>query len=600
MDKAKFHPPERDLQAFLDGELRSKRHVAKIEKHLASCWDCRARLAQTEGTITEFVTLRRKLLDARIQSTDFPPARASRALLGMRIGEIASASHQPVWSRIGLALWPVARIRRPVWITAFVAVFLAALLVIEPLVVPSVSAMEVIANGKAAEQQIHTGVILHQRVRIRHKPGNASVGAAVDCDLWKSGVRSRLLVASGRSDPADRLRAIYQARGADWETPLSVTSFAKLRDSLGEVRDEVRGRDEITVTSTPVRLGQDAAEVRRVELTVRRSDWHAISQRIELRDAEYELTELLAEAVARDRVDPGIFAEPVIAAAAPVVPAPRETSTVIAPVMPPSPTGEQLDNAEVQLREALHQTWADVQEVPEIQREGDRIRFRLFAETEQRKEEIQAALTGIPFVVPEITDPESGAPGARAGTESPGTPAVPQPSLHSTEPPLAKALREYSGGLDPANNYLNAVRDSYLAVLVDASALARLAERYSDPEWERLPSPSQERLNRIAADYVTTIRTNLDGYLKLVSPVLDEMLSRQQLSPNAAAAGESCASWRAEAGALVADLGELQKSFRRLFVEERTEQPIALSAAELLQQSVQSRSRLQARPLCQP
>jgi hypothetical protein len=299
--------------------------------------------------------------------------------------------------------------------------------------------------------------------------------------------------------------------------------------------------------------------------------------------------------VSTDKVDPAIFAEPQKTTAA-VIRVPRRINPVPAGA-PAGPTGEQLDSAEIRLREGLHQTWADVEEVPEIRREGSHIRFRLFTETAKRKQEIMTALAGVPYLAPEITDAQAVEPEAPRTAPA----AAPQAAPYVTVPPLAKALREYSGGLDPANNYLNAVRDSYLQVLVDASALVRLAERYSDPEWNRLPAESQQRLNRIAADHVAAIRNNLHSYLKLVSPVLDEMAAKQHTEPDPIEAPDAgCEPWRTAAQPLAADLSSLEIAFRRLFVEERTVQPVVFSATELLEQSLKSRARLRHRQLCQP
>src|SRR5260370_1100923 len=178
MDRVRLHPSEKDLLLFADGELR-KRHAAKIELHLASCWGCRARLAETEGAITGFVTLRRKLLDHQIRSTDFPSGRTSHALLRARMAEIADSSRVPVWHRIRTALLPLGFASRPLWIAGSVAVFLVALLMVEPFFAPSVSAMEDIAKVRAAEENLPQGVVLHQRVRIRRKPQAASPEAAV-------------------------------------------------------------------------------------------------------------------------------------------------------------------------------------------------------------------------------------------------------------------------------------------------------------------------------------------------------------------------------------------------------------------------------------
>ena len=600
MDRIRLHPSERDLFLYADGELH-KKHAAKIELHLASCWDCRARLTEIENTITDFVTLRRKALDRRIHEASFPSARTARALLRARIAEAAVSTRIPAWRRISTAVAPRA-FGQPLWIGGCVVALVVAFLVVEPFLAPSVSAMEVIARASAAENRLPQGAVIHQRVRIRHKQKATASEAAADYDLWKNGVRSRILLASDRTDSADQLRAVYQKYGAAWDSPLSAASFGRFRGAMGSVQDQVSGEGEITVTSTPVPGERSASELQRVALTVRRADWHAIAQRIELPDAEYDLTELLDEVVDRGKVDPAIFGEPGGAHVASIVPAPHTPTTM--PVFPLAPTGLQLDEAEIRLREAFHQTGADVEEVPEILRAEGHIRYRLFTQTTHRKEEILTALAGIPYLVPDIHDAEADAATGTTGggPSATGAGGAIQPALYSTQPPLAKALREYSGGLEPANNYMNSVRDAYLGVLVEASALARLAERYVEADWTRLSPESQQRLNRIAEAHLAAVRSSVNGYLKLVSPVLDQMLAKQQLKalPEVEPSDPGCISWRVFARPLVTDLGGLQTSFRRLFVEDRTEEPVTVSATQLLRQSVQSRARLEEKLSCQP
>jgi hypothetical protein len=595
MDKIKLHPSEKELLLFMDGELR-KRQATRIEEHLAACWQCRAEVARTEAAIGDFVALRRKLFDHQLRRADLPSERASRALLGARLTQMAEPRR---WKPLGLAFWPAVFGYRPIFTAGSLVALLAILLVLQPMLAPGVSAMEVIQNTRAAEERRPPETFLHQRIRIERRAMQGPAVATLNCELWKNAGRSRLLVTDTDSEPAKRLRELYRSRGADWQNLLSAASFARLRESLGDVRDEVSGREQITVITTPARA-ESSGDLKRLELTVRRSDWHAISQRIETREADYELTEVLEEKLARDKVDPAIFFEPPAAKAAPpVLAALRRIRPTLIPA-PSGPTTEQLDRAEIQLREGLHQTGADVEEVPEIQREPGGIRLRLFAETTQRRQEILTALGEVPYLARDVSDAQS-----ITSTGNPPNPSAVrplEPKLYTKAPPLAKALREYSGGLDPANDYVNAVRDSYLQVLVDASALARLAERYSDPEWNRLPAESQQRLNGIAADHLHAIRTNLPIYLGLVAPVLEEMSRKEQFhaSGPAEAPKSGCASWRSAALPLVADLGSLETAFRRLFVEERSEQPVNLSATELLGQSFQAWSRLQHREWCQP
>ena len=66
-----MHLSDQDLLLSADGELPARR-AAQVRAHLAACWDCRARMAQIEETIADFVRLRR-------QHSSIPSYRPSTA-----------------------------------------------------------------------------------------------------------------------------------------------------------------------------------------------------------------------------------------------------------------------------------------------------------------------------------------------------------------------------------------------------------------------------------------------------------------------------------------------------------------------------------------
>jgi hypothetical protein len=76
------HLPDREILLVLDDESR-RRHVVKFRKHLAACWKCRARMTELEGTISDFVRLRRDL------SPRLPAADGPRAQLKAQLNELA-------------------------------------------------------------------------------------------------------------------------------------------------------------------------------------------------------------------------------------------------------------------------------------------------------------------------------------------------------------------------------------------------------------------------------------------------------------------------------------------------------------------------------
>ena len=85
MSREYAHLSDEELLRLADGELSSRR-AARVNKHLAGCWDCRARLHQFEQSIAHFVDLHHGTLDPRI-----PPAPGPRALLSARLARLLPA-----------------------------------------------------------------------------------------------------------------------------------------------------------------------------------------------------------------------------------------------------------------------------------------------------------------------------------------------------------------------------------------------------------------------------------------------------------------------------------------------------------------------------
>jgi len=110
------HLSDEELILLADGEC-STRHAAQEGKHLAACWDCRARMAELEGTISDFVRAYHQDLDPRL-----PPAAGPRALLRARLAELTTGSNSSRW----FAPWRLAPSGRR-WASAAIAVLLAAL-----------------------------------------------------------------------------------------------------------------------------------------------------------------------------------------------------------------------------------------------------------------------------------------------------------------------------------------------------------------------------------------------------------------------------------------------------------------------------------------
>jgi hypothetical protein len=110
------HLSDEELLLLADGECSTHR-AAQGRKHLAACWDCRARMAELEGTISDFVRAYHQSLDSQL-----PPVAGLRALLRARLAELATKPDCARWP----APWRLVPAGRR-WATAAIALLLAIL-----------------------------------------------------------------------------------------------------------------------------------------------------------------------------------------------------------------------------------------------------------------------------------------------------------------------------------------------------------------------------------------------------------------------------------------------------------------------------------------
>lgn len=91
MRRKNSHLTDEDLLRLADGELSMPRS-AGVRGHLTACWECRARMAEVEATIANFVRAERKNLDPQL-----PPIDGPRALLQARLAEMEAQSRGRSW-----------------------------------------------------------------------------------------------------------------------------------------------------------------------------------------------------------------------------------------------------------------------------------------------------------------------------------------------------------------------------------------------------------------------------------------------------------------------------------------------------------------------
>jgi hypothetical protein len=101
MSQKNFHPSDEQLLQYADGEL-GRFHAARVQTHLAACWDCRARAAKLERAIVDFVEVHHQSFDPQL-----PPPAGARASLKAQAAEVAQNLPSKSWWNLrfsGLAL----------------------------------------------------------------------------------------------------------------------------------------------------------------------------------------------------------------------------------------------------------------------------------------------------------------------------------------------------------------------------------------------------------------------------------------------------------------------------------------------------------------
>lgn len=91
------HLSTQELLQFADGEL-SHRDAAHARSHLAACWECRAKLRQSENTISEIIKLHHRVFDPQVS-----PSAGARALLKARLAEMDLSLAKHRWNRFTAA-----------------------------------------------------------------------------------------------------------------------------------------------------------------------------------------------------------------------------------------------------------------------------------------------------------------------------------------------------------------------------------------------------------------------------------------------------------------------------------------------------------------
>lgn len=481
MSKPAPHPDAAMLLRVVDEDV-STLEEQEIGAHLADCGDCRDRADALREALASYERFHRAILKPSLA----PPPRPWRPL--------------PFPKRRRAVLRPMP------WLAAAAAV--AAVLTVVRMFeqAPAVRAAELLRKATAAER---TTPLARARIRIR------TYARTVD--------REARLAPGPESAGAAEIRRMFDAAGYRWDDPLSAQAFSRWREGLREKQDRIEEVAGVYLVRTSPRDGPlaDAA------LSLRAADLHAFACTLRFRAGgeAIEMTELPAE-----------------------TPTPHATMPVPAQAMaplPPSPSARAVTAGdEVRVMAALHGIGADLGEPIEVQREGDRIVVRMSSLEERRRNQIAAALAGMPFV--QLRPEEVGRGEARAPLAS-GRMAAPADRIN----PLIAELAQRLGDKVPLTDLTDELIDATDRAAERAFALRALARRFPVDVAALLPAEESGLLRKMERDHLAGLAAALQEIRRLAAPILPA-------SPPPA--GASAENWQALAEGLPGTVDRLDRT----------------------------------------
>ncbi len=460
------HPPAGLLLLHLEHELDG-RCAKDVIQHVGGCAECRSLCAQLDLGMLRF--------DAFRESVTIPDAAPRTQLLRERLAAASTGSRRHDFAARIRGYFQFDSPRRLAYAFGGAALLLIVWLSVN-LSTPgqSVYASQILEDARqASDSLIAHSKMLNQKVRLRR-------GALV---IEKSAHHGRQLATEVR-EPAvnSSFQQTLDEAHIDLNDPLNAGDFADWRAAQKKHADSVKETTQSVTITTSVA----GAEITEESLTLSRMSWRPIARSVEVRgEAPIEISEVSYEIGEFPALIPGSAAVSMAASAVPS----KEAALAPAEVS----VGE-LENAELDLREAFHSVGADVSASPEIWRSEHTVFYRAFPETPGQAEAIRKAASRVANV--RESNMQTTPLGQRhAGTEP--APATLQ---------LSSVLENRFASAQEAKSFLDSLQTRSKHVLGEAAALNQLGKRYPVDAIRALPAgvaragkPSRSRYAFFAA-----------------------------------------------------------------------------------------------------
>lgn len=554
-----------------DGEL-SIRAARNGRKHLESCWTCRYRAEELRSTVFSFVEFCDNAVAWNAPSQNFTNnfQRRLRQQADQKSGQPKRALS--IYDRLSVFATPRA-------LTTLATIACLLYVSLSSHLVPAAKATETLRNAKYQEMESVGKLpnsVVHQRLKL------SSDGRDLHCELWRtaSGGEARSTCDGDPQFNAD-LSKVYSANRWDHNRPMSPAVFLNWRTranaSIAEFhRDNARDVITIRYRMFPWVGHSTVGTIREASITLASRTLHSLEQSLRVwtegGEREIRFRELSYDIVPYSRT-------PFAAVSAPEV-KPAQQHKKPAPPLPvvvSSVSNDDLENAEVQLRSALHQLHADIEMTPEIVRQGGRIVLRMIVDNEQVQRAVVSAVSSIPLVDAEVWTPENAPQSFRLAVSADleGTGRIYRTSATQLES-LSKCLKSPEAAAD----YVEQVQRSIREVMVPALALRRLSERYPETRYGLVPAPSRITLDTVAVDYIRSLQESSAQLRKRLAPILTGCGFAEDGQALEVLNQQPARNWRAAAPQLERQIRELESAFNQLFTtRESMQAPLTVSEA---------------------
>ncbi len=597
------HPSDEDLVLYLDSEL-AKKKAEQFREHLGDCWTCRVRAEELQRAIAAIVAHQNRTL---AQAGGCPPGL--RGAFEKRLSRLAAES------RAEAGFPRLTTFPRMSWKLASVVIAGLLLLVWLSLTsVRAVSANEVLARSVGAQsEQLRrvTGPVVHQKLEVRRTFVADGTQHTASVETWNSAGEARMEQAGGAPLAAE-VQSVLATNHMDKPWPLSAAAYGAWRDSV-QVKEEKVAETRLPDGERAWRIQTAAAaaggryQALECALVVRARDWQPVQQKLKVRAEngmrEVELSRRTFDVVARDTLKPDFFLESKEATPS-AVPRPSGRPAAAAlNINRGGPRSADLEKAEMEARCALHRVGACLRNPPEFLRQaGSGVIVRGLVETAERREELQRALAGVPFLKTEFKTVDEAVGPAVPSTGAETTRLM----LRSTGLVAQKQLASYfvaRYGAAFAAAAMARMADEAVTLsqktLEEAWAVRHLAQAYPPERVSGLDLPYRWLLEAMVRDHAGAARSQLARVRMLLSPVFAP-------GPGAVATTEPEAGrsveegWQAESIQVLAAVERMDRLARGIFAglplrEGETEGVVerflaAASASEQLLQGFETRT----------